>query len=378
MAPGILEYPAADLLATQSVESITKKSYFQKFDPVKHLAYVPPKKIHTLEDLCLPPSPISPIASTDPFPLLSEEALLEHRRELLSDEVLNNCMYSTREQSVQLRGMAPRYAPFIHQFWTSPEVLKIVSELAGVDLVPVMDFEICHTNVQLGPDGLSGVRNIPIIPPGAPEQDTRSAVHAEPRESPVVTKKSIVPWHRDSYPFVCVVMLSDARHMEGGETEIQRGDGRTIKVRSPQMGGAMVLQGRHVSHIARPVDNMPERITIVASFRPRYSVLLDDSSLMNVRNKSRLSEMYYQWTSYRLHLLAERFRLEAEKLDAAYRKAVEDTDQGRPGDCKVDVVDVENLEKWMEKQMRYMRRTMFEMRPVTEDDNITKNEIEEV
>ncbi|OAP64270.1 hypothetical protein AYL99_00242 [Fonsecaea erecta] len=377
MAPGILEYPLTDA-ATQPLKSITTKSTFQKFDPVKHLAYVAPKKIHTLEDLCLPPSPISQVASTDPFPLLSEEALLEHRRELLSDEVLNNCMYSTREQSVQLRGMAPRYAPFIHQFWTSAEVLKIVSGLAGVDLVPVMDFEICHTNVQLGPDGLPGVRNIPIVPPGAPEEDTTPAVQAVPAEPAVASKKSVVPWHRDSYPFVCVVMLSDARHMKGGETEIQRGDGRTIKVRSPQMGGAVVLQGRHVSHTALPVDNMPERITIVASFRPRDPVLLDDSSLMNVRNKSRLPEMYYQWTSYRLHLLAERFRLEAEKLDAVYRKAIENTDQGKAGACNIDVVDVENLEKWMEKQMRYMRRTMSEMRPVTEDDNITKNEIEEV
>ncbi|KIW84889.1 hypothetical protein Z517_00277 [Fonsecaea pedrosoi CBS 271.37] len=377
MAPGILEYPAIDGPAL-ALKSNTTRSSRRTFDPVKHLTYAPPKKIHTLEDLCLPPSPISQVASTDPFPLLSEEALLEHRRELLSDDVLDSCMYHTRDKSVQLRGMAPRYAPFIHQFWTSPEVLKIVSDLAGVDLVPVMDFEICHTNVQLGPEGLAGVRDIPIIPPGAPVAETMSAIQEGPEEPLAAAKESVVPWHRDSYPFVCVVMLSDTRNMKGGETEIQRGDGTTIKVRSPQMGGAVVLQGRHVSHMAIPVENMPERITIVASFRPRDPVLLDDSSLMNVRNKSRLSEMYYQWTSYRLHLLADRFRFEAEKLDAAYRGAIEETDQGRPGDCKKNVVDVEKLESWMEKQMRYMRRTMFEMRPITADDNITKNEIEEV
>ncbi|KIW88539.1 uncharacterized protein Z519_11108 [Cladophialophora bantiana CBS 173.52] len=377
MAPGIIEYPPTDVV-TQSSELHSMKPSIKKFDPAKHLAYVPPKKIHTLEDLCLPPSPISQVASTDPFPLLSEEALLEHRRELLSDEVLNNCMYSTRAESVQLRGMAPRYAPFIHQFWTSPEVLKIVSDLAGVDLVPVMDFEICHTNLQLGPDGLGGVRNIPIIPPGAPEPEKSSEDQAKCEGPPVAAPNFVVPWHRDSYPFVCVVMLSDARYMKGGETEIQRGDGKTTKVRGPQMGSAVVLQGRHVSHIALPAANMSERITIVASLRPRDPMLLDDSSLMNVRNKSRLSEMYYQWTSYRLHLLAERFRLEAEKLDAAYRAAIEKTDEGRPGDCKENVFDVENLERWMEKQMRYMRRTVFEMRPLTADDNIIKNEIEEV
>lgn len=206
------------------------------FDPAKHLAYVPPKAIHTLEDLCLPPSPISQMASTDPFPLLSEEAIREHRRELFSKELLDNCMYHTRAGSVQLRGMAPRYAPFIHQFWTSPEVLRIVSDLAGVDLVPVEDYEICHTNVQLGPDGIEGVRNTPDMPPAAPEV----AVAPEARQggggdSGPAKKPAVVPWHRDSYAFVCVVMLSDAKHMTDGETEIQRGDGTTTKVRSPQM-----------------------------------------------------------------------------------------------------------------------------------------------
>jgi len=54
--------------------------------------------------------------------------------------------------------MAPRYAPFIHQFWTSPGVLSIVSQVAGVDLVPVVDYEICHTNVQIGPGGIDALK----------------------------------------------------------------------------------------------------------------------------------------------------------------------------------------------------------------------------
>lgn len=143
-------------------------------------------------------------------------------------------------------------------------------------------------------------------------------------------------------------------------------------------GGAVVLQGRQVSHIAIPAGNMPERITIVCSFRPRSASLLDDSSNMNVRTKSRLSELYYQWTSYRLQLLSERFRLEAETLDAKYRAAVEETDSGAPGDCKKDVVDVGKLEAWMDAQMRYMKQTLYEMRDVTPEDNISKNEIPQV
>ncbi|KIX08883.1 uncharacterized protein Z518_03540 [Rhinocladiella mackenziei CBS 650.93] len=350
------------------------------FDPARHLAYQRPTAIHTLEDFHLPPSPISPIASTEPFPLLSEEAILQHRRELFSKDVLDNCLYYTRPGSVQLRGMAPRYTPFIYQFWTSPEVLKIVSELAGVDLVPVMDYEICHTNVQLGPDGIEGVRHTPIVPPQAPEDTTEGASTNLTKVGGAVkpAKEAIVPWHRDSHPFVCVVMLSDARYMTDGETEIQCGDGRTTKVRSPQMGGAVILQGRQISHIAIPAGNMPERITIVCSFRPRSPELLDDSSNMNVRTKSRLPELYYQWTSYRLHLLSRRFRIEADKLDAKYQKTIEETDSGKPGDCRDDIVDVEKLGQWMDAQIRYMKQTLYEMREVTPEDNINKNEIPNV
>lgn len=227
MAPGLIDVSPRDNIGTQIT---SKKQTGSLFDPAKHLAYQKPSAIHSLEDLSLPPSLISSVASTEPFPLLSERAILLHRKELFSKDVLNNCTYHTRPGSVQLRGMAPRYAPFIHQFWTSPEVLKIVSDNAGVDLVPVMDYEISHTNVQLGPGGLEAVKDTPVQPPNAPE-----VVENHPAATDQPAKSAIVPWHRDSHPFVCVVMLSDARHMTEGETEIQRGDGKTTKVRSPQM-----------------------------------------------------------------------------------------------------------------------------------------------
>jgi hypothetical protein len=134
--------------------------------------------------------------------------------------------------------MCPRYAKFIHQFWHSAELLNIVSSIAGVDLVPAMDYEISHTNVQLGAGGIEAVRNTPVEPPAA----TREAIEqfeAEKTDTKkvIVTDQSkpIIEWHRDSHPWVCVVMLSDARHMTGGETEIMRGDGTTLKVKAPQM-----------------------------------------------------------------------------------------------------------------------------------------------
>lgn len=206
------------------------------FDPSKHLTYSPPSTILSMEDLKLEPTPLSSIATTEPFPFMSHEAVLQHRRELFSDDVLNNCMHHTRPGSIQIRGMAPRYAPFIHEFWHSPEVLKIISGLAGVELVPALDYEISHTNVQLGPDGLDAVRKTPVEPPVATDEAIASFEETRKQKQAVTDQsKPIIEWHKDSHPWVCVVMLSDARHMAGGETELLKGDGSTLKVKAPQM-----------------------------------------------------------------------------------------------------------------------------------------------
>ncbi|KAI9373540.1 hypothetical protein BJX61DRAFT_533106 [Aspergillus egyptiacus] len=316
------------------------------FDPAKHLAFAPPSSVLEMKDLALDPTALSPVATTEPFPLLSHEAVLQHRRELFSQDVLDNCLHHTRPGSVQLRGMAPRYAPFIHQFWHSPEVLRIISDIAGVDLVPALDYEISHTNVQLGPEGLDGVRN-------TPKQEVTDQT------------KPIIEWHRDSHPFVCVVMLSDAKHMSGGETEIMKGDGTTMKVRAPQMGSAVLLQGRYITHTAAPVTNMPERVTIVTSFRPKNPTLLDEMTNANVRNKSHLTELYYQWTTYRLDVLAERARIAVDALRKRYEENAKNSDpEGKGGLCRVETVNVDEMRKWADEQIAYIEQTLYEMRPL--------------
>ena len=162
--------------------------------------------------------------------------------------------------------MAPRYAPFIHSFWHSPEVLKIISENAGIDLVPALDYEISHTNVQLGPEGIDGARATPIEPPVATEEAIAGFESDQSRpEGTTDQAKPVLEWHRDSHPFVCIVMLSDGRHMTGGETELACGDGRTVKIKAPQMGCATILQGRYITHTVALATNMPERVSIVTS-----------------------------------------------------------------------------------------------------------------
>lgn len=251
MAPPVaLETPNAGSIQPKTPKSQDNPAPNQAgnllFNPAKHLSFSPPSRTLQMSDLALSPTALSSVATTEPFPLLSHDAVLAHRREIFSPDVLDNCMHHTRPGSVQIRGMAPRYAPFIHQFWHSPEVLKIISDVAGVELVPAMDYEISHANVQLGAGGLEEVRGTPVDPPVATEEAIANFRREKEKEKEkkketvreaVATDqtKPIIEWHKDSHPFVCVVMLSDARHMAGGETELMKGDGGTLKVKAPQI-----------------------------------------------------------------------------------------------------------------------------------------------
>jgi hypothetical protein len=107
----------------------------------------------------------------------------------------------------------PRYAPFTYEAWTHPKVIAIISQIAGVDLVPMIDLEVANINISVeSPD----------------ESETKKT--AEIQDDIPVTK-----WHTDSYPFVCVLMMSDASNMVGGETALKSSSGEIMKVRGPQM-----------------------------------------------------------------------------------------------------------------------------------------------
>jgi hypothetical protein len=110
---------------------------------------------------------------------------------------------------------------------------------------------------------------------------------------------------------------------------------------------------------------MPERVTIVTSFRPKDPRTVDDTTNANVRNKSHLSELYYQWTTYRLDVLAQRARLTADALRKRYQENVEASDsEGKPGLCRVETVNVTEVEAWAKEQIEYIQQTLHEMRPL--------------
>ena len=170
-------------------------------------------------------------------------------------------------------------------------MLAIVSKIAGVDLVPCMDLEIGHINLS---------------------STTISDSPTNEEEG-----KPIVDWHTDAYPFVVVTMLSDCTNMVGGETVLRKGDGNTMKVRSPQMGYSILLQGRYIEHKALRAFGSPERITSVTSFRPKDHRLPDDTVLTTVRPISDLDQLYGQYAEYRIEILKKRLEDQIREMKEA-------------------------------------------------------------
>ena len=122
-----------------------------------------------------------------------------------------------------------RCAPFTYDAWNHPETLAIVSKIAGVDLIPAMNNEIAHVNisvksVQAARDELESIQ---------PDLESSSERPSKARRVDG-DEKPVVGWHTDSYPFVCVTMLSDCTNMIGGETALRTANNDILKVRGPE------------------------------------------------------------------------------------------------------------------------------------------------
>lgn len=349
---------------------------------------------------------IAPVGITQPFPLLSAEGVRSIREEIFSPHILDRCTHTTALAPCQIRGMScrPGFAFFNEALWTHPETIRAVSEAAGIDLVPIIPYELGHVNVQLtfGPETLSklgreplraespmvrqesvvpkiipGFNNLPALIPSTDsdtesegEVDLLSPVSPEGKKPELVTAGTMAPgplepepkkdehrpvvgWHRDSYPWVCVLMLSDATTMQGGETALACADGTVKKIRGPQMGWAIMLQGRYIDHVALGAYGAPERVTMVTSYRAKDVMVADDSVLTTIRPMANLNELYYEWSTYRLDLLSERFKQQSE----TFKKKRQDG-QGQWGE---EIVTKDDFKAWCQKQIKYLETTINEM-----------------
>ncbi|CAH0033325.1 unnamed protein product [Clonostachys rhizophaga] len=191
------------------------------------------------------------------------------------------------------------HAPFIYNAWKAPETLRIISNLADIDVVRVFDYDIAHINVS-GPS-IPDLSPLPEDRVGNPRAEDKNDV--------------IVSWHNDSYAFVCVTMLSDCTGMVGGETALRTAEGNVIKVQGPQRGYAAVLQEHYIDHQALRALEGTESLSIVTAFRARSSEVRDDTILKLVRPISNIDELYNEYAQYRFGMLEDRFRRRRKGVD---------------------------------------------------------------
>ncbi|RMZ74005.1 ubiquitin-conjugating enzyme e2 [Pyrenophora seminiperda CCB06] len=324
------------------------------FDPEKHLVFKDMPKITTMEEIGLPKDlGVSPVAVTGAFPLFSLEAINMMRSEILAPKVQQDYNFSSNIAASQLRGYARDQAPFTYAAWTHPDTIAIVSKLAGIDLVPWGDYEIAHINLS----------SKTVAQVEAELKAINQSGNEGSAEDIVVPgqDKPIVGWHTDSYPFVCVLMMSDVSGMVGGETALRTADNQVLKVRGPSQGCAAILQGRYITHQAVRALGAKERITAVTSWRPRSPFVRDDSVLRTVRGVSNLNELYYDFGEYRLEILAARVRQAAEEM--------------RTRRSQGEKFDTRSHKALLEELSAFVQHTKAEL---VEEEQVQKGAIEEV
>ncbi|RAL11792.1 uncharacterized protein BO97DRAFT_453349 [Aspergillus homomorphus CBS 101889] len=301
----------------------------ETFNAKRHLNFQPPKGITTMKEIGLEGHGVSPVAASEPFPLFSPEAIKQIRAEIFSEPVLRDCQYSSSFAKNMIRGMGRERAPFTCDAWSSPELQAAVSQVAGIDLVHAFDYEIANVNISVEDDP-SNVGKVQEKP------DT-----------------SAFAWHFDSFAFVCVTMLSDCSDMVGGETAIRTPSGE-VKIRGPAMGTAVVMQGRYIEHQALKALGGLERISMVTSFRPRDPSIRDELVLTGSRAISNWSELYHDFTEYRMELLEERLRRKMKEE----RKRKESK---RP-------FNIYDMTEFLTEQKNFLEATIAELTPVEDMD----------
>ncbi|VEU24007.1 DEKNAAC105295 [Brettanomyces naardenensis] len=286
------------------------------FDPKKHLTFKP-SMVHTIKRASMKElgaecdDQISDIGVSEPFPLFTEEACDIMRAEILREEVFRDwariSMNSTTGLDAVIRGYAKETCPFTYSAWTHPETVFAVSSMAGVELEVIMDYEVAHVNVAIKSANEAENERVTIRRKEAMKDSYDDDIPA------------VVGWHNDSYPFVCVLMLSDTEGMIGGETLIKTGSGEIIAAKGPAKGKATVLQGRKLLHLASIPLGYTERITAVTSYRAKDSMKPDTSVLSTVKPEvnygSMYNKFYPEWISYRMKVISDREKFIKEKIN---------------------------------------------------------------
>lgn len=107
------------------------------------------------------------------------------------------------------------------------------------------------------------------------------------------------------------------------------------------------MQGRYIEHQALKAFGGRERISMVTCLRPRDPCVKDETILTGVRGISDLSELYMQYTEYRLEVLEGRIR--AQLKEQRRRELAK-----RP-------FDIPAVRGWLEEQKRFVESMLEEI-----------------
>lgn len=269
------ELQAAAATAATAIDDISQDDNdIVTFVASKHLQIEPPAWVRTLEfkDVPYPYTPEDQakiknecglvsggFALTPPFRLLSTEGAQALRNEV--ERHKPHCM-KQNERSMSVRGLG--YVSRYVQDWVHcPQVIDFLSHLSQLDLWPhnqVMNHG--HTNIGI---------------PG--------------------TGRAVDQWHFDSVDCVCIVLVSDGRHMKGGELQVLQVPNATTavfeqlkaegipselidSVQLQEAGTCVLVQGSKVMHsVTSVLEAVEPRHTVIIPFTNRNVFSRDPTRL---------------------------------------------------------------------------------------------------
>lgn len=92
---------------SESIDLVSDGDY-EIFDAKKHLSFIAPDKIYSMDDIKLGNKGVSPVAVSEPFQLFTPEAVKHMRAEIFKEDVMAKYRYSSNLSKAQLRGYAAR------------------------------------------------------------------------------------------------------------------------------------------------------------------------------------------------------------------------------------------------------------------------------
>lgn len=107
------------------------------------------------------------------------------------------------------------------------------------------------------------------------------------------------------------------------------------------------MQGRYIEHQALAARGGRERISMVTAFRPKSPFIRDETVLTGSRPISDWSDLYNQYTQYRLEILEERLRDQLRRLRERQRS------------CRS--FDTPTVRNFVEEQKRFLDAMLVEL-----------------